>query len=171
DFRPVGFTIEKILSARLSMSSTVLHIDGRRSAEKELAHRKRDQALSKRLETLERDHAEGKLLATRQLYKRIKASYRAPPEATVAVLEVLGQCDWNICQCRNQSETCIAQIINNAVDPDHIRIITKDFDLMAFESTTSITMPIKKVWTTFRKSKLLENHDFLTPSHLTLALR
>ncbi|KAK3843963.1 MAG: hypothetical protein J3R72DRAFT_419837 [Linnemannia gamsii] len=89
DFRLVGVAVEKILSSRLSKSTTVLHMDGLRSVEKESAHDKRDQKLSMQLETLERDYADGKLHNKRQLYKRLKASYRAPPEALSAVLEVL----------------------------------------------------------------------------------
>ncbi|KAF9932137.1 hypothetical protein FBU30_008824 [Linnemannia zychae] len=165
DFRSVGFTIEKMLSARLSKSSTVLHIDGQRSVEK-LAHRKRDQALSKRLETLERDHAEGKTTSHKtalQTYKGIPTEHHQRQQlpfwklwASVAGIFV-------------DAAIKATSIINNAVDPDHFRIIIKDSDLMAFKSTTSITMPIKKVWTIFCKSKLLENHDLSTPSHLTLA--
>ncbi|KAI8605997.1 hypothetical protein EDD21DRAFT_427217 [Dissophora ornata] len=169
DFRSVGVAVEKILSSRLSKSNTKLHLDGPRSVEKKLAHDKRDRALSKLLEALERDYAEGKLHKKRQLYKRLKASYRAPPEALRAILEVLSQSGWSICRCLNQSDTCIARTVNNATAPGDIRVITKDSDLMAFESIMSVTMPVKNTWTTFRKDKLLNKHDIPTPVHLTLA--
>ncbi|KAG9064049.1 hypothetical protein KI688_003228 [Linnemannia hyalina] len=169
DFRSVGAAIEKILSSRLSKDITMLHMDGLRSMEKEWAHGKRDQALSKQLETLERDYTEGKLHNKRQLYKRLKASYRAPPEALRAVSEVLRQSGWTICQCLNQSDTCIARTVNNAAVPGDIRVITKDSDLMAFESIMSVTMPVKNTWTTFHKDELLNEHGLPTPVHLTLA--
>ncbi|KAF8922925.1 hypothetical protein BGZ47_005223, partial [Haplosporangium gracile] len=132
DFRSVGVATEKILSSRLSKSTTMLHMDGLRSVEKELAHEKRDQRLSKQLESLDQHYTEGKLHNKRQLYKRLKASYRAPPEALRAVLEVLSQSGWTICQCLNQSDTCIARTVNNATGPGDIRVITNDSDLLAF---------------------------------------
>ncbi|KAG0362711.1 hypothetical protein BGX24_005075 [Mortierella sp. AD032] len=169
DFRSVGVAVEKILSSRLSKSTTVLHMDGLPLVEKESAHDKRDQKLSMQLETLERDYADGKLHNKRQLYKRLKASYRAPPEALSAVLEVLTQSGWRICQCLNQRDTCNAETVNNAAVSGDIRVITKDSDLMAFESITSITIPVKNTWTTFLKDELLEDHGLSTPAHLTLA--
>ena len=137
--------------------------------EKELAHDKRDRILSKQLDTLERDFKEGKLHNKRQLYKRLKASYRAPPEAMRAILEVLSQSGWSICSCLNQSDTCIARAVNNAAVPGDIRVITKDSDFMAFESIMSVTMPVKDRWTTFYKQELLNEHALPSPVHLTLA--
>ncbi|KAF9544269.1 hypothetical protein EC957_012232 [Mortierella hygrophila] len=112
----------------------MLHMDGLRSMEKEWAHGERDQALSKQLETLTRDYTEGKLDNKKHLYKRPKASYQAPPEALRPVSEV-GQSGCTICQCLNQSDTCIAQTVNNAAVPGDIRVITKDSDLMAFDQS------------------------------------
>ncbi|KAF9397948.1 hypothetical protein BGZ94_006136, partial [Podila epigama] len=134
-----------------------------------LAHDRRDLALANRLETLERDYADGKLLKKRQLYKRLKAAYRAPPEAHSAVLDVLRESGWAICHCLNQSDTCIARTVNNAAVPGDIRVITKDSDLMAFEATMSVTMPVKNTWITYHKEELLSKFCLPTSLHLTLA--
>ncbi|KAF8932757.1 hypothetical protein BGZ58_006835 [Dissophora ornata] len=74
---------------RLSKESTTIHADGPQPVEKERAHQKRDSALEKQSEKLGKDYADGKIKGTKNLYRRIKFVYRAPPEALRHVLDVL----------------------------------------------------------------------------------
>jgi hypothetical protein len=53
-------------------------------------------------------------------------------------------------------------------NPEDVRIITKDSDLLVYEVSTSITLPVGKEWKTFRKQDLLDQYDLPTPAHLLL---
>ncbi|GJJ71752.1 hypothetical protein EMPS_04109 [Entomortierella parvispora] len=170
DYRSLGKTIDRILVSYLSKDHTTLHFDGSRSLEKELAHRKRDQTLETRVGKLEKDYDGGRIRNTTQLYKRVKASYRVPASAIRDVITQLHESGWKICQCTHQSDTCIANRVTNAHSPDNVRIITKDSDFMAYESVTTITMPVGRplTWTTFSKQALLDELELQTPAHLVL---
>ncbi|KAF8923191.1 hypothetical protein BGZ47_004966, partial [Haplosporangium gracile] len=147
---------------------TKIHIDGLRSVEKEHAHQKRDGDLTKRMEKLKKDYGDGKIQGTKQLYRRLKSVYRAPPEAARQVLNALTNLGWTICHCPYQADCCIAHCLKNAVKLEDVRIITKDSDLMVYEASTSITLPVGSQWKTFQKQDLMDKYQLPTPAHLLL---
>ena len=152
----------------VSKGHTTIHVDGPRSLEKEHAHQKRDDALTKRMRKLKKDYDEGKIKGTKKLYRRLKSVYRAPPVAAIQVLNALTNLGWTICPCPHQADCCIARCLNNAVKPEDVRVITKDSDLLVYEASTSITLPVGSQWKTFQKKDLLDRHQLPTPAHLLL---
>ncbi|KAF9082320.1 hypothetical protein BGX29_003945 [Mortierella sp. GBA35] len=157
DYRHIGLTIHNILSSRLSKETATIHADGPRSVEKEHAHQKRDSALERQLEKFEKDYAEGKIKGTKNLCRRIKAVYRAPPEALRHVLNILEEKDWRVCHCNHQADRCIARHVKDATELENVRVITKDSDSVVYEVSTSITLPVGNQWKTFQKQDLMDN--------------
>ncbi|KAF9272674.1 hypothetical protein BGZ68_002213, partial [Mortierella alpina] len=146
----------------LTTAHQIKNHDGPRSLEKEHAHTRRDGALVTQLEKIEKDYAEEKMKGTKTLYHRIKSVYRAPPDALQHVLEVLAKEGWTVCRCSHQADSCITRCVKNAADPDDVRVLTKDSDLIVYEATTSITLLDGQDWKTFPKQELLELHSFST---------
>ncbi|KAF9939089.1 hypothetical protein BGZ70_006488, partial [Mortierella alpina] len=120
------------------------------------------------VQKLEKDCAEGRIKGTKRLYRRIKSLYRAPPEALQHILEALEKEGWAVCRCAHQADTCIARCIENAADPDDVRVITKDSDLIVYRAATSITLAVGNDWKTFAKEDLLGKLNLPTPDHLLL---
>ncbi|KAF9082446.1 hypothetical protein BGX23_012456 [Mortierella sp. AD031] len=138
-YRPDHYSI---LSSRLSKETATIHADGPRSVEKEHAHQKRDSALERQLVNFEKDYADGKIKGTKNLCRRIKAVYRAPPEALRHVLNVLEEKGWRVCHCNHQADRCIARHVKDATELENVRVITKDSDSVVYEVSTSITLPV-----------------------------
>lgn len=153
---------------KVSQQRTTIHADGPRSVEKEHAHQKRDRDLIARMGKLKKDYDDKKIKGTKQLYRRLKSVYRAPPDAATQVLNALEKLGWTICRCPHQADSCIARCLKNAVKPEDIRIITKDSDLLVYEASTSITLPVGKNWKTFQKQDLLDQYKLPSPDHLLL---
>ncbi|OAQ21974.1 hypothetical protein K457DRAFT_26554, partial [Linnemannia elongata AG-77] len=153
---------------KVSQQRTTIHADGPRSVEKEHAHRKRDHDLTTRMGKLQKDYDNKKIKGTKQLYRRLKSVYRAPPDAARQVLNALEKLGWIICRCPHQADCCIARCLQNAVKPEDVRVITKDSDLLVYKASTSITLPVGKDWKTFQKQDLLDRYELKTPDHLLL---
>jgi hypothetical protein len=135
---------------------TTIHADGARSVEKTHAHQKRDLDLQKWMDKPQTDYDAQKIKETKQLYRRLKSVYRAPPEAATHVLDALKQLGWSVCFCPHQADNCIARCLKMADNPEDVRIIAKDSDLLVYEVSTSITLPVAKEWKTFRKRDQLD---------------
>jgi 5'-3' exonuclease len=120
------------------------------------------------LRKLQNDYNERKIKGTKQLYRRLKSVYRAPPDAAKQVLDALKKLGWTICCCPHQADCCIARNVQHAARPQDVRIITKDSDLLVYEATTSITLPVGNQWKTFQKKDLLDRYQLPTPAHLLL---
>ncbi|KAK3846473.1 MAG: hypothetical protein J3R72DRAFT_486735 [Linnemannia gamsii] len=168
DYGHIGQVIHDILMKKLSQGHTTIHVDGPRSVEKEHAHQKRDHDLTERMRKLQNDFDGGKIKGTKRLYRRLRSVYRAPPDVARQVLAALEKLGWSICRCPHQADCCIARCLKNAAKPEDVRIITKDSDLMVFESSTSVTLPVGSEWKTFQKKDLLDRHQIPTPAHLLL---
>ncbi|KAG9073275.1 hypothetical protein KI688_001067 [Linnemannia hyalina] len=168
DYGHIGQVIHDILMKKVSQGRTTIHADGPRSVEKEHAHQKRDRDLTTRMRKLMEDYDEDKIKGTKRLYRRLKSVYRAPPDAARQVLDALQNLGWTICRCPHQADCCIARCLNNAVKPEDVRIITKDSDLLVYEASTSITIPVGSQWKTFQKQDLMDRHQLPTPAHLLL---
>jgi len=153
---------------KVSQQCTTIHVDGARSVEKKHAHQKRDRDLATRMGKLQMDYDSKKLKGTKQLYRRLKSVYRAPPDAVRQVLNALEKLGWTICRCPHQADCCIARCLKNAAKPEDVRIITKDSDLLVYDASTSITLPVGKDWKTFQKQDLLDRYELPTPNHLLL---
>ncbi|KAG0206924.1 hypothetical protein BGX33_007161 [Mortierella sp. NVP41] len=164
-YRPDHYSI---LSSRLSKETATIHADGPRSVEKEHAHQKRDSALERQLVNFEKDYADGKIKGTKNLCRRIKAVYRAPPEALRHVLNVLEEKGWRVCHCNHQADRCIARHVKDATELENVRVITKDSDSVVYEVSTSITLPVGNQWKIFQKQDLMDQHQLPTPAHLLL---
>jgi hypothetical protein len=120
------------------------------------------------MDKLQTDYDAQKIKGTKQLYRRLKSVYRAPPEAATQVLDVLKKLGWSVCSCPHQADNCIARCLKITDNPENVRIITKNSDLLVYEVSTSITLPVGKDWKTFRKQDLLDQYDLPTPAHLLL---
>ncbi|KAG0328261.1 hypothetical protein BG004_002579, partial [Podila humilis] len=119
----------------------------RLSTEKTTIHFDGPRSMEKTMEHAKRDsYVVKKLLGLEADYKHTKMTFKAAgPFVSVRI-----------------------KVTRKQKDQD-TRVITKDSDLMAFESVSSVTMPNKGTWMTYSKSALLEDLALQTPMHLTLA--
>ncbi|KAK3838113.1 MAG: hypothetical protein J3R72DRAFT_448904 [Linnemannia gamsii] len=168
-FGHIGLVLDNLFSSRFSKVSTIIHVDGPRSLEREAEHKRRDERLQNTLDKLTPTATKDKLESgsgLKAVYRICRSAYRLPPEALEQVLGVMEDSGWRVCRCAHQSDLCIATHVRRAPDKSDIRVVTHDSDLLAFEDIHSITIPASRDWTTYYKDELLVKLDLPPPTHL-----
>ena len=140
---------QHLIACQFPKATTILHMDGPSSAEKNTTNKerqsKRTKALSKANklltnmeETLENN---GKLRKTqfKSVNKAIVDSFYFNHDLRQALVDYLVANGWNVCRCRSEADTCIGSICRQ-----QDIVITRDSDSLIYSNITTIWRPFDR---------------------------
>ncbi|KAG9065458.1 hypothetical protein KI688_002785 [Linnemannia hyalina] len=155
--------------------SVTLHFDGEPSIQKQAEHRARDDKLRKGTDALHQAIEQARVVGgsrRKAAYKRCRNLYK--PTTVIqgeVIAELIKKYDCHVCLCRFQSDTCIAKLCAQSLNPQDIIVVSGDSDLICFGAVPRVLYPIGKSreLTLFEKDAILEVLDLPSERHLLLA--
>jgi len=167
-----------IINHRLLRSFTPafarLHIDGKRTKQKQAEHRRRDADLATRMADC------GTILASHQalvaagdrskgtdmpkFWSVIKACRVITDQDKRALIQNLVALGWRVCECTGEADVCIAKATDNNND---LYAVSRDSDLFFHATVKNILRPYKGMFLSYTKDGVMKALD-LSKSQLKL---
>ncbi|KAF9343525.1 hypothetical protein BGX34_006653, partial [Mortierella sp. NVP85] len=153
---------------------TRLHIDGKRTMQKQAEHRRRDADLATKLADCQTILASHQALVTagsrskgtnmKKFWSMLKACRVITDQDKHLLVQSLRALNWRVCECTGEADVCIAKATDNN---NNLYAVSRDSDLFFHATVKNILRPYKGSFLSYTKDGVMRALD-LSKSQLKL---